>query len=133
MSRILTIVAILVGTLVIVGRQLPEIASPGPIPMTSRSIASPAMQHSSPNERVSRHPRSREVTAEFQRENPCPSTGKTSGRCPGFIKDHRCALGLHAPASIDSVSNLQWQTKADAAAKDRWELDLTDPRNAACF
>ena len=32
--------------------------------------------------------RSREVTREFQREHPCPSTGKTSGACPGYRKDH---------------------------------------------
>ena len=32
--------------------------------------------------------RSREVTREFQREHPCPSTGKPSGGCPGYRKDH---------------------------------------------
>src|SRR5260370_19951592 len=32
--------------------------------------------------------RSREVTREFQREHPCPSTGRTSGACPGYRKDH---------------------------------------------
>ena len=31
--------------------------------------------------------RSREVTREFQREHPCPSTGKTSGACPGCAKE----------------------------------------------
>jgi len=24
----------------------------------------------------------------FQRANPCPSTGKTSGACPGYVVDH---------------------------------------------
>src|SRR6202022_2164875 len=32
--------------------------------------------------------RSCEVAREFQREHPCPSTGKTSGGCPGYRKDH---------------------------------------------
>ena len=32
--------------------------------------------------------RSREVTREFQREHPCPSTGLTRGACPGYRKDH---------------------------------------------
>jgi hypothetical protein len=32
--------------------------------------------------------RSREVAAQFQRENPCPSTGKQWGACPGWVKDH---------------------------------------------
>jgi hypothetical protein len=32
--------------------------------------------------------RSRAVAREFQRERPCPSTGKTTGPCPGYRKDH---------------------------------------------
>jgi hypothetical protein len=65
-----------------------------------------------------RHPRSAEVTREFERENPCPSTGKRSGACPGYIKDHIQAL---CKGGADAVWNMQWQTKADAAAKDKWE------------
>lgn len=60
-------------------------------------------------------PRSKTVLAEFQRQNPCPSTGKTKGACPGFVKDHIypiCAGGS------DSVDNLQWQTVAEAKRKD---------------
>ena len=64
------------------------------------------------------YPRSREVTREFQRENPCPSTGKRYGPCPGYVKDHVRALCAGGP---DAVSNLAWQTTADAKAKDRWE------------
>jgi hypothetical protein len=62
--------------------------------------------------------RSREVTREFQRDHPCPSTGKFSGACPGFRKDHVVPLACGGP---DAVSNLQWQTVADARAKDHWE------------
>jgi len=62
--------------------------------------------------------RSREVTREFQREHPCPSTGKTIGACPGYRKDHIVPLACGGP---DAVSNLQWQTAAAAEAKDRWE------------
>ena len=29
-----------------------------------------------------------EVPRQFQRLHPCPSTGKTHGPCPGFVKDH---------------------------------------------
>jgi hypothetical protein len=52
------------------------------------------------------------------REHPCPSTGRTSGACPGYRKDHIKALACGGP---DAVWNLQWQTVADARAKDRWE------------
>jgi hypothetical protein len=72
-----------------------------------------------PNVASAREYRSREVTREFQREHPCPSTGKTSGACPGYRKDHVIPLACNGP---DAVSNLQWQTVRDARAKDRWEL-----------
>ena len=62
--------------------------------------------------------RSREVTREFQREHPCPSTGRTSGACPGYRRDHIEPLACGGP---DAVSNMQWQMIRDAKAKDRWE------------
>jgi hypothetical protein len=80
--------------------------------MTSLSVAS-ASEH-----------RSRAVTREFQRENPCPSTGRASGACPGYRKDHVVPLACGGP---DAVSNLQWQTAAAATAKDRWERKSCAP------
>jgi hypothetical protein len=68
---------------------------------------------------AAREYRSREVTREFQREHPCPSTGRTSGACPGYRKDHIVPLGCGGP---EAVSNLQWQTIAAAKVKDRWEV-----------
>jgi hypothetical protein len=62
--------------------------------------------------------RSREITAPFQREHPCPSTGKRWGACPGWVKDHIDPLCNGGP---NAVSNMQWQTIADARAKNRWE------------
>jgi hypothetical protein len=62
--------------------------------------------------------RFRAVTREFQREHPCPSTGRTTGGCPGYRKDHIVPLACGRP---DAVSNLQWQTIRDARAKDQWE------------
>lgn len=62
------------------------------------------------------HPRSREVTKQFQREHPCH--GKKYGACPGYIKDHITAL---CDGGSDTVSNLQWQTKEAAKAKDKTE------------
>jgi hypothetical protein len=62
--------------------------------------------------------RSRAVAREFQREHPCPSTGRTSGACPGYVRDHVTPLACGGP---DGVSNLQWQTDHDAKEKDKWE------------
>src|SRR5947209_3638523 len=72
-----------------------------------------------PNAGSARADRSPEVTREFQQQNPCPSTGKTSGRCPGYVKDHVIPL---ACGGADKVANLQWQTTQQARAKDRVEL-----------
>ena len=68
-----------------------------------------------------RIPRSAAAKASFERANPCPSTGKQSGPCPGYIVDHvnpLCNGGADAPA------NMQWQTTAEAKAKDREERKL---------
>ena len=62
--------------------------------------------------------RSREAKRQFERQNPCPSTGKSTGSCPGYVVDHRKAL---AEGGADEPSNMQWQTTADAKAKDKWE------------
>lgn len=62
--------------------------------------------------------RSKAAKAAFEREHPCPSTGKTSGRCPGYVVDHVRALECGGP---DDPSNMQWQTVADGKAKDETE------------
>lgn len=62
--------------------------------------------------------RSAAVKAEFQREHPCPSTGRTKGACPDYVKDHVKPLDC---GGADDPSNMQWQTTADAKAKDRVE------------
>jgi hypothetical protein len=54
----------------------------------------------------------------FKKTHPCPSTGKTTGPCPGYVIDHIKAL-KHGGA--DSPSNMQWQTESEAKAKDKWE------------
>ena len=41
-----------------------------------------------PNTASAQEHRSPVVAREFQQEHPCPSTGQTSGACPGYIKDH---------------------------------------------
>jgi hypothetical protein len=62
--------------------------------------------------------RSKEATRAFQRQNPCPSTGKTTGKCSGYVIDHVKPL---ANGGTDDPSNMQWQTKEAAKAKDKTE------------
>ena len=40
------------------------------------------------------------------------------GACPGWVRDHITAL---ACGGKDDIANLQWQSIADARAKDKWE------------
>jgi hypothetical protein len=70
-----------------------------------------------PNLATARAHRSRAVTRELERENPCPSTGRTNGAYPGYVRDHVEPL---ACGGAEAVSN-QWQTTADESAKDKWE------------
>lgn len=48
-------------------------------------------------------------------------TGYPHGR-PGYVIDHIIPL---ANGGRDDPSNMQWQTKADAKAKDKWERGQT--------
>ena len=50
----------------------------------------------------------------FRKNHPCPSTGKTSGACPGYEVDHRTPL---ACGGADSPSNMQWLTKSENRSK----------------
>jgi len=61
---------------------------------------------------------SKAARSDFERQSPCPSTGKTHGACPGYVVDHVHALEC---GGADAPSNMQWQTVADAKAKDKTE------------
>lgn len=62
--------------------------------------------------------RSRGARAAFEHQHPCPATGRPRGACPGYVVDHIIALKRGGP---DTPSNMQWQTREAARAKDRWE------------
>jgi len=51
-----------------------------------------------------REHRSREVAREFQWQHPCPSTGRATGACPGYVRDHIVPLTC---GGADAVSNIQ--------------------------
>jgi len=57
----------------------------------------------------------------FKREHPCPGGPDQGSRrhCRGYIIDHICPL---ACCGLDAPQNMQWQTKAQSKAKDKWEL-----------
>ena len=62
--------------------------------------------------------RTRSARAGFEHSHPCPSTGKTSGACPGYVVDHVTPLKR---GGADAPSNMQWQTVEAAKAKDKVE------------
>jgi hypothetical protein len=72
-------------------------------------------------------PRSAAVRAEFQRLQPCPSTGLARGACPGWQVDHAVPLCLGGPA-VDVATNLRWMPVEDHRVKTR--QDLRDCRAA---
>jgi hypothetical protein len=62
--------------------------------------------------------RSASAKHDFQKSHPCPSSGKTSGACPGYVIDHVTPLKR---GGADSPGNMQWQTKEAAKIKDKTE------------
>ncbi|PKO53224.1 MAG: HNH endonuclease [Betaproteobacteria bacterium HGW-Betaproteobacteria-20] len=62
--------------------------------------------------------RNQKAKSIFKYSHPCPSTGGIKGSCPDYIIDHVKPL---ACGGLDDASNMQWQTKAEAKAKDKWE------------
>ncbi len=48
----------------------------------------------------------------FIREHPCPSTGLTTGGCPGYIVDHKTALKRGGQNSLIEItsSSRRWST-----------------------
>lgn len=54
----------------------------------------------------------------FKRVNPCPSTGQSSGSCPGYVIDHVIPLKR---GGADAPGNMQWQDTISAKAKDKVE------------
>ncbi len=62
--------------------------------------------------------RSYHAIKQFKLDNPCPANGRYKGRCEGYVIDHVKPL---ACGGLDTPKNMQWQTIADARAKDKWE------------
>lgn len=62
--------------------------------------------------------RSADARKSFMKSHPCPATGKTYGACKGYAINHIVPLKR---GGADAPSNMQWQTTAEAKAKDRVE------------
>jgi hypothetical protein len=62
--------------------------------------------------------RSRAQREAFFHSHPCPSTGKTHGRCPGYVVDHVTPL---CAGGADASSNMAWQEIGASKIKDKQE------------
>ncbi|MFO0584080.1 MAG: HNH endonuclease signature motif containing protein [Anaeromyxobacter sp.] len=58
--------------------------------------------------------RSSAAKGAWRRSHPCPSTGRTTGACPGYEVDHRVPL---ACGGSDAPDNMQWLTKDENRKK----------------
>lgn len=71
-----------------------------------------------PRDDYGRIKRSRATIHEFRQGHPCPATGKSLGRCPGYEIDHIIPLKL---GGCDLVDNMQWLTIQDHKKKSAGE------------
>ena len=108
-------------------RSAPHSSHPSTPAHGGRSTSGPASLSSRPSSRAAvgftrdshgRIKRSEVARRDFEHHHPCPSTGKTSGACPGYVIDHITPLKR---GGADAPGNMQWQTKDAAKEKDRWE------------
>jgi len=51
--------------------------------------------------------------SEFEHAHPCPSSGASSGPCPGYVVGYITSLACGGP---DLASNMVWQTPEQAKA-----------------
>lgn len=76
--------------------------------------------------------RSSAVYNEFRRQNPCPSTGKTTGACPGWSVNHGYPLDC---GGFDAVFNMLWMSNivkvTSGIGQDRYELKIHGTGNCA--
>jgi hypothetical protein len=63
--------------------------------------------------------RDQQARYEFKRSNPCPSTGRTRGACPGYDIDHHIPLAKGGP---DDPANMQWLSKDQHKQKTKRNL-----------
>lgn len=62
--------------------------------------------------------RSSAAKSAFARQHACPSTGRHTASCKGYVIDHIQPLDC---GGADAPSNMQWQTIAEGKAKDKVE------------
>jgi hypothetical protein len=96
-------------------------AAPGTATSASSASNVPSVRPRSIETTRDKHGRIKRSAAakhEFMLTHPCPITGSTNGKCPGYVIDHINPL---ACGGSDAPSNMQWQTKDAAKSKDKWE------------
>lgn len=101
----------------------PKGHSASPSARSSSSKSHPSHPRSTKAQGVPRNSKGRiardsKQKAQFEKTHPCPSTGRKSGACPGYVVDHIRPLKR---GGADRPENMQWQTKEAAKRKDRTE------------
>lgn len=96
---------ILLLTVLMVSCSIPETAQNAPESIQTPQGLSAHSQTIPTQQKPQRNPKARRS---FHYSNPCPSTGKNSGACPGFEVDHIRPLKC---GGKDSPENMQWLSK----------------------
>ncbi len=70
---------------------------------------------------LGKSPRSASELLAFKRVTPCPATGKTELRCPGYQVDHANPL---CAGGADHRDNMQWLTTEEHRMKTRSDVRM---------
>lgn len=92
-----------------------------PRPSQSFKMPSPKLSPSIrvPRDRSGHIKRSYKSKVDFQRYNPCPSTGSIKGGCRGYQIDHKVPL---FKGGSDTPNNMQWLTIEKHKQKTKMDL-----------
>ena len=92
------------GALLIAALLAPTLADARGSSSHSTHAGSRAKAPAVPRDSPGRIARSSTARSEFRRSNPCPSTNKSSGACPGYVIDHVTPLkrgGTDSPSDME--------------------------------
>ena len=85
------------------------------LPALSMQSAKPPKPPKPPKVEIPRSPHE-QARIDFRHAHPCPTSGRDSGACPGYVVGYLTQLSC---GGMDVATNMQWQTPEQAKAANK--------------